>query len=118
MINIGSIIEQKMIAAEMSTAKFSKLIGKTRSNAYDIFTRTTIDTELLKKISEVLNYDFFQYYAIEKTDNILEEPRVIYKKPERKAKISIMIEFDPDINILQDKVFSQKLKELMNYVSK
>jgi hypothetical protein len=41
-------------------AKFAKLIGKDRSTTYDIFTRQSIDTELLEKIGQILEYDFFQ----------------------------------------------------------
>jgi hypothetical protein len=44
----------------LSVAKFAKLIGKDRSTTYDIFTRQSIDTELLEKIGHVLEYDFFQ----------------------------------------------------------
>jgi len=59
--NIGKIIENRVKSKEgLSVAKFAKLIGKDRSTTYDIFTRQSIDTELLEKIGQVLEYDFFQ----------------------------------------------------------
>ena len=59
--NIGKIIEKHVKAKEgLSVAQFAKLIEKDRSTTYDIFTRQSIDTELLDKIGRVLSYDFFQ----------------------------------------------------------
>ena len=59
--NIGKIIEERVKAkGGLSVAKFAKLINKDRSTTYDIFTRQSIDTELLEKIGQVLEYDFFQ----------------------------------------------------------
>jgi len=59
--NIGKLIEERVKAKEsLSVAKFAKLLGKDRSTTYDIFTRQSIDTELLEKIGQVLEYDFFQ----------------------------------------------------------
>ena len=59
--NIGKLIEERVKAKEgLTVAKFAKLLGKDRSTTYDIFTRQSIDTELLEKIGQVLEYDFFQ----------------------------------------------------------
>jgi len=59
--NIGKIIEKRVKAKEgMTVAKFAKLLDKDRSTTYDIFTRQSIDTKLLEKIGQILEYDFFQ----------------------------------------------------------
>lgn len=39
---------------------FCQQLYCTRSNLYDIFSRQTIDSELLRRISEILEHDFFQ----------------------------------------------------------
>ena len=57
---IGQIIQERVEAEKMEVTAFAKAINKERSNAYDIFKRDSIDTMLLKKIGQVLNYDFFQ----------------------------------------------------------
>lgn len=57
---IGQLIEERVKAQKLNVTEFAKLIGTERSNVYDIFKRSSIDTELLKKIGHVLHYDFFQ----------------------------------------------------------
>ena len=57
---IGQLIEERVKAQKLGVTEFAKLIGTERSNVYDIFKRSSIDTDLLKKIGQVLHYDFFQ----------------------------------------------------------
>lgn len=61
-VNIGEIIKEK-VAGKMSDAKFAQSIGLKRQNIKKtIFEKRSIDTDLLATISEVLDYNFFQYY--------------------------------------------------------
>lgn len=53
---IKSIFEQK----QMSVSEFARQIHCERTNVYTIFNRTTIDTDLLARISRVLEYNFFE----------------------------------------------------------
>jgi transcriptional regulator with XRE-family HTH domain len=62
-MHIGSEIKKILDDRGLPVTEFARRINKSRENAYSIFTRKSIDTELLKKISEVLNYDFFIYYS-------------------------------------------------------
>ncbi len=64
---IGQLIREKVDLQNMEITEFAKMIGVERSNAYNIFTRESIDTKLLKKIGQVLEYDFFQDLLEEKT---------------------------------------------------
>ena len=64
---IGQIIEERVRLQNMDVTEFAKKIGVERSNAYNIFKRESIDTNLLKKIGQILNYDFFQDLLEEKT---------------------------------------------------
>lgn len=57
---IGQLIKARVKSEKLEVTEFAKLIGTDRSNVYDIFKRSSIDTELLKKIGQVLHYDFFQ----------------------------------------------------------
>jgi plasmid maintenance system antidote protein VapI len=61
-IHIGKLIEEVFTERGLSGAAFARAINKTRQNIYPIFKSQSIDSELLCKISEVLNHDFFQYY--------------------------------------------------------
>lgn len=119
-LNIGKKIEEVWKNSGMTKTAFANKIGMNRNNVYYLFERANIDADLLKVVGSVLNFNFFELY--EPTD-LVKEPQTVYQKtikesPAKTAKISIMIEFDPDINILMDEVFNQKLKDLMGYVSK
>jgi transcriptional regulator with XRE-family HTH domain len=57
---IGAQIRGVIEKRGMTVTEFASRINKSRENAYSIFNRKTIDTSLLKLISEVLEYDFFK----------------------------------------------------------
>ena len=61
-INIGQLIKDELERQERSVSWFARKLYCDRSNIYKIFKRTTIDTELLMRISVVLNPDFFSEY--------------------------------------------------------
>ena len=70
-MHIGQIIKQELEEQGRTVVWFAKKMSYTRSNAYKIFNRATIDTEVLLRISQLLGVDFFQYYTDEtKKDNI------------------------------------------------
>lgn len=65
-VHIGNIIKQKFEESHLTMNDFASKINRTRSTVYDIFNRKSIDTDLLLKISEVLNYNFLSEVYIEK----------------------------------------------------
>ena len=69
MIHIGQIIEKVIHNQERSITWFSKKLYCDRTNVYSIFKRQSIDTELLLRISKILNHNFFDYYIEEFTNN-------------------------------------------------
>ena len=77
MQSIGKIIEIKLREKGLSVSEFARRINTNRNNAYDIFRRDSIDTALLKKISEVIGYDFFQCFN--ETSSQVSEHNEIYK---------------------------------------
>lgn len=64
-VHIGSIIRAKLEESSLSIAEFAERINRTRPTVYDIFNRKSIDTDLLIKISEVLEYNFLQEVYLE-----------------------------------------------------
>ena len=42
---------------------FARKLSYSRTNVYKIFEKPSIDTNLLLRISSILNYDFFKYYT-------------------------------------------------------
>ncbi|MDR1370155.1 MAG: hypothetical protein LBJ72_08555 [Dysgonamonadaceae bacterium] len=77
---IGQLIEERVRAEKMEVTAFAKAINKERSNAYDIFKRDNIDIMLLKKIGQVLDYDFFQDLLAPETKQMMMIKRGITKK--------------------------------------
>lgn len=71
-IHIGSIIRSKLEESSLSIAEFAERINRTRPTVYDIFNRKSIDTDLLVKISEVLDYNFLQEVYLEKEKDLPE----------------------------------------------
>lgn len=63
MLHIGSCIQTELKRQERSVAWFARKLCCDRSNVYNIFLRNTIDTELLKRISIILNRNFFVDYV-------------------------------------------------------
>lgn len=59
MIHIGQRIEQKLRDQGRTVTWFAKRLCCTRSNVYKIFSKESIDTALLWRISAVLGYNFF-----------------------------------------------------------
>lgn len=57
-IHIGKLIKEQLKIKRYSTAKLAEKIGCQRQNIYDIFRRKSIDTDMLVKISQELDYDF------------------------------------------------------------
>lgn len=61
--SIGEIIEKEVRKQKIPIIRFAELISCQRNNVYDLFKRSKIDIILLKRISEVLNHNFFQDLA-------------------------------------------------------
>lgn len=64
-MHIGDYIQNELKRQERSVSWFARKLNCNRQNVYNIFKRTTIDTELLLRISLILRKDFFLYYSQE-----------------------------------------------------
>lgn len=62
-LHIGSIIEKRVRQGGHSVTWLAGCLCCERTNIYSIFRRKSIDSALLYRISEVLNYDFFRLYS-------------------------------------------------------
>lgn len=60
---IGDLINEEVRRHGMPVTKFAKEINCQRNNVYDIFNRSNMDIDLLKRISKVLDVNFFQKIA-------------------------------------------------------
>lgn len=62
---IGQLIKRVAESQGFSQKSFGEKINKTKQGVASIYRRATIDTDLLKEISIVLNYDFFAYLYVD-----------------------------------------------------
>lgn len=68
MIHIGRLIELEMQRQGRSVSWFASKLCYERTNIYSIFKRESIDTQLLLRISKLLQHNFFKYYIHEVED--------------------------------------------------
>lgn len=57
-IHIGKIIKEQVDLSPLSVYEIAEMLSCKRQNVYDIFKRKSIDTDLLIRLSKILNYDF------------------------------------------------------------
>jgi transcriptional regulator with XRE-family HTH domain len=84
-IHIGQQVKLVLETKGISVTEFARRINKSRENVYSIFTRKSIDTSLLSKISEVLEFDFYKplsnsYKEMESELNELREQNEFLKE--------------------------------------
>ncbi|MBR1687421.1 MAG: XRE family transcriptional regulator [Prevotella sp.] len=61
-MHIGEQIKKELKQQERTVVWLSRKLNCNRQNIYDIFRRSTIDTELLLRISLILHFNFFTLY--------------------------------------------------------
>ena len=72
-MNIGRSIREVMKKRGVSASQLARAIPCERTNVYNIFSRKDISTKLLWRISEVLDYNFFEDYTKEYTKKSLKK---------------------------------------------
>lgn len=60
--SIGELIEEIAKSKNIKQEELGKKINKTKQNVGHIYTRETIDTDLLLTLTKELNFDFFQFF--------------------------------------------------------
>lgn len=64
-IQIGKIIEAELHRQERTVSWLARHLNCDRSNVYKIFQKSSMDTQLLARISKLLDCNFFEYYWTE-----------------------------------------------------
>ncbi|MET0391911.1 MAG: hypothetical protein ABW019_02170 [Chitinophagaceae bacterium] len=59
---MGQLISQKVDEKDITQEYLGQLISSSKQNVGNIFTRPSVDSDLLKRISEALEFDFFSVY--------------------------------------------------------
>lgn len=70
MVNVGLLIEQKLNELNVSKSEFARRLGIANQNVNKmILARSSIDTDKLYKVGEVLGYNFFVDLANDGSNN-------------------------------------------------
>ena len=67
-IHIGKLIKREFDRQGRKTQWLADQLCFERTNVYNIFRRKSIDTELLLRISQILEFDFFSIYSRQMPD--------------------------------------------------
>lgn len=62
-MHIGELIKEKMRERRVTVVHLSLQLCCTRANVYKILSKSSIDTDLLLRISRTIDYDFFALYS-------------------------------------------------------
>ena len=63
MIHAGKLIRKVLDEQGRTVVWFAKQLSYTRTNVYKIFEKKSIDTDVLFRISRLLQYDFFKHFS-------------------------------------------------------
>lgn len=92
-VHIGKKIKEVWRKSRLKGTEFASLINRDRQVIYDIFKRESIDTELLKQISKVLDHDFFAYYSQQSPTQIREaKPEYGYATKEELHQVTMALQ--------------------------
>ena len=72
--NIGAVIKMRLESTGMSKAELARRLHMSPANVHKIFKRSSVDAMLLRKISNILDYDFLQHFEPEVTIRRRQEP--------------------------------------------
>ena len=84
-INIGEKIKSRAKQLRIGPTELGKLINTSKQNIYGIYKRKTVDTETLRKLSNALEYDFFELYRINSEVIKFADPQTKYEKAAQKT---------------------------------
>lgn len=62
-VHIGNVIKEELIRQGRSASWLARVLYCDRSNVYKLFKKKSLDSDLLLRISEALQTDFFRCYS-------------------------------------------------------
>ncbi|MBI3511077.1 MAG: helix-turn-helix transcriptional regulator [Bacteroidetes bacterium] len=105
--NLGAEIKKILKYRGMTVSEFARRINKSRENIYSIFKRKSLDTELLRNISQVLEHDFMNKNSGRKKEtSIFEESRPAYTRIEKEIHFlrEEMLHMRKEIQFLRERM--------------
>ena len=79
-MHIGEKVKARAKELRIGPTELGRMIKTSKQNVYGIFERKSMDTELLQKLSKVLEFDFFVYYYSPGNGSAVNSPAGYYGK--------------------------------------
>ncbi len=95
-IHIGKLIETVFNSRNMTKAEFARSIHTSRQNITTLFDRPDIDVKRLFTISQVLDYDFMQHFAIKKEEINFPETEISIQMKVKSSNIEDLLKWLSD----------------------
>ena len=64
-IHIGHLIREQLRKDQRSASWLAREIHCSRNHVYKIFNKSSLDSNLILKISKAMHFNFFRYYSAE-----------------------------------------------------
>ena len=97
--HIGKILQEKVNRSGLSITEFAEKINLSRPVVYQMFRKKSIDCDLLKRISLLLNENLFEflYQEVERLRQsrgvaMIKESESVYRIPPKDEKVAIKLE--------------------------
>lgn len=109
-IYIGKIIAEIMAEKKITKAELARRLNVRPQSVDYMLSRKSIDTDTMYKVSQALNYDFSQFYALKKKQiNCDSDPSM-----QKNAKARLVVEIELDNEDLQKLDINDKLHKAFN----
>lgn len=107
--HIGNLIESKIRLRGMTYAEFARRLNCNRTTVYNIVRSSSIDTERLRKISQILGYDFIREMQRPEEEECVEfdlpEDMIKQLREKNIQRITIRISSNPAVHTNDKKTF-------------
>lgn len=75
MIHIGKRIKQKLAEQGRTSSWLAQQLSYNRTTMYKIYDKASLDTQMLLRISRIMEYDFFQEFSQEFDSQVSSESK-------------------------------------------
>ncbi|MBI3511168.1 MAG: hypothetical protein HY064_10930 [Bacteroidetes bacterium] len=81
-MHIGEKVKARAKELRIGPTELARKIKTSKQNIYGIYTRASIDTALLQKLSKALEFDFFAYFT-SGSNHLVHSPQTNYAKKKK-----------------------------------
>lgn len=73
-MHIGNILQQRLREDGKTVVWLASELGCHRTNVYNLFSKYSIDTQLLQRLCVIMNFNFFELYCQDVEEKLQKKP--------------------------------------------